>query len=283
MSRCVWKRPGPLTEGANADPLVQLARRVDDLFSLRQNAVGLYRLGPLADPVGFAPWELCSWANRWDDPSREYRTLYCSFSPLTCLREGLADLRPNAKVLAELGPAEDVARGIVSRAWLRSHILEGAELWRRGALIDVEDVSVRARLERRHASLLLRLGLDHLDTSEVRGPSRALTQAVSRSLWEEGAAGVRYFSNLDGGVCLALFEGRAGLFPLGVGAVFSESELLRLAKHYRLGITTETVAALQPLWPLPDRRRRERRQGPSATYRGPERRHGHDRRAIGLT
>jgi hypothetical protein len=285
-SRYRSKPHGLVTERV-VDPLDQLEREIMGRQPPPPEP-NAYRLGPRADPVGFVPWELCSWRHRWDDPRQEYRTLYCARSAATCLREALADLRPNAKALAELRAVEgaldvDIARGVVSRTWLRSHILEGATLWHRGPLAEVEDLATRRALELEHAALLVKLGLDHLDISDVRSGTRPLTQAISRSLWEQGAAGVQYRSNLDDGICFALFEGRAGLLPVGVGVPFSESELLELSARYQLGVAPEPVVEVQPVARHGDRRQRERRKSPSVGYSGPERRRGSERRATGAS
>jgi len=74
-------------------------------------------------PLGFVARALCSWQERWDDPRREYRTLYCAQRPETCLIEVLADLRPNTSMLADLGgvmgeSAELLdAAGVVESSW----------------------------------------------------------------------------------------------------------------------------------------------------------------------
>jgi hypothetical protein len=44
---------------------------------------------------------LCGWNHRFDDPRREYRTIYAADKKETCLREVLADLRPDKKAVAE--------------------------------------------------------------------------------------------------------------------------------------------------------------------------------------
>lgn len=127
----------------------------------------------------------------------------------------LADLRPNAKMLAELesvfgrAPAIERSAGLVTRAWREHQVLRRGRIVANGELADVDDLRLRRRLERRHARLLARHGMDHLDISEVRSRARPVTQAVSRSLYEDGAAGVRFRSNLDNEPCFALFEGRA--------------------------------------------------------------------------
>lgn len=61
-------------------------------------------------------------------------------------------------------------------------------------------------------------GVQHLDLTDVSSRYRPLTQALARSLYEAGIAGVRFPSNADGLPCFALFEGRARLTPTGLTA-----------------------------------------------------------------
>lgn len=158
-----------------------------------------------------------SWQHRFDDPRREYRTLYCAERADTCLREVLADLRPNAQVLAEMNElfgssaAIESAAGTVPREWRDAHVLRRGRVEANGDFADIDSVRLRRRLEREHAGLLAAQGMDHLDISEVRSRTRPVTQAISRTLYEDGAAGVRFKSNLDDRPCFALFEGRARL------------------------------------------------------------------------
>lgn len=130
----------------------------------------------------------------------------------------LADLRPNAAALAEwadlfggTGAEEARLAGVVSWAWRERTSLAEATVAGGGDLADLDDVRLRAELERRHAPLVAASGLEHLDVSAVRSRSRIVTQAVSRSLYEDGFAGIRFHSNLDDEECFALFEGRAWL------------------------------------------------------------------------
>jgi hypothetical protein len=53
--------------------------------------------------------------------------------------------------------------------------------------------------------------MDHLDIAQIRSKDRPVTQAVTRFLAGQGAAGIAYGSNLDDRRCAALFEGRARL------------------------------------------------------------------------
>jgi RES domain len=129
----------------------------------------------------------------------------------------LADLRPNTKMLADMdelfgrSAAIESAAGTVPREWREAHVLRRGRLEAKGELAYIDSVRLRRRLERKHARLLSELGMDHLDISEVRSRTRPVTQAISRTLYEEGAAGVRFKSNLDDQPCFALFEGRARL------------------------------------------------------------------------
>jgi hypothetical protein len=168
------------------------------------------------------PHHLSGWRHRWDDPRREYRTLYCAESDLTCLREVLADLRPNAKAIAELtalfGDATPALEGVgeVAPEWRDVHLLCPALAVSGGEFCHLDgDIELRRELERELAELLARHGFDHLDIAQVRSRHRIVTQTVSRALFERDYAGVRFGSNLDDRPCYALFEGKAELEPNG--------------------------------------------------------------------
>lgn len=66
----------------------------------------------------------------------------------------------------------------------------------------------REALRAELAETLVRLGLPVLDVSGVRGPSRALTQALARWAHEHGYNGIAYSSRFDDALdCWAIFEG----------------------------------------------------------------------------
>ncbi len=165
--------------------------------------------------------QFCSWQQRWDDPRREYRTLYCAEQPETCLAEVLADVRPNTTMLTELaelmGESPELleAAGTVNPGWRRLRSLQAARPRLRGELADVEDLRLRGEIEHRYAGLLAAHDMDHLNISEIRSRTRTLTQTIGRHLYDEGYAGVAFSSNIDGRPCFALFEGRAELQQFG--------------------------------------------------------------------
>jgi hypothetical protein len=83
----------------------------------------LWRVGYHADPLGFTPGELYEFSHRFDDIHRRFRTLYCAELPETCLREVLADFRPNLGALRRhverYGPeaAQDFTPEPVTAQW----------------------------------------------------------------------------------------------------------------------------------------------------------------------
>jgi len=202
----------------------------------------VWRLGHATVPLDYVPHRFVSWRHRFDDPEREYRTLYCAVERITCLREVLGDVSPNIRAIAEFqevfGTASEhiLTAGVVSWAWRKANALAPGRIATHEDLVDVDDVLVRRRLERQHAALLVEYGMEHLYISEVRSTQRPVTQRIGRALYEEGAAGVFYKSNRDDLVCVALFEGAAHLEPDGpverMTAAFPE--LLQVCDEYNL-------------------------------------------------
>jgi len=201
------------------------------------------------NPTGFLSRATCSWQHRFDDPRREYRTLYCADSALTAMREVLADLQPNAVARAEFAQWQ-IAQGTpldelsgparrVTDVWLDEHVLVEVDAETDGAVADIEDVQLREELERTHSDLLRAHGMEHLDIAEIRSKNRAVTQAISRDLYEQGAAGLSFKSNLDSGRCLVIFEGRGHLEPVSAPQHLSDEipELWQVVMEYGLLIT----------------------------------------------
>jgi hypothetical protein len=161
--------------------------------------------------------------------------LYAARDVETCLREVLADLRPDTTMLTEFrelfgrDAGLEAAAGMVGAELRRERVLAAADLvLDDGELVDVDVPGTRAALEREHAPLLAEHGMRHLDVAEVRSRTRVVTQRIGRALYESGAAAIRFGSNLDDQPCYALFEGRAELAPNGEpSALTPELEPLR--------------------------------------------------------
>lgn len=201
----------------------------------------VWRVGWANSPLAFPPRKYCSWANRFDDPQRSYRTLYTASEPITCIRERLVPLRPETKALADFdnifGHAAHFIAGEVGWKFREEHVLVPAEIGiSLGAIIDVEDITVRQHLAQCHAALLHKAGIAHLDLGELRSVSRKITQAFSRSLYDEGASGILFRSKLDNQPCVALFEDRAFLSLAGEPESLTKPlpTLLQVCSEYNL-------------------------------------------------
>lgn len=128
-------------------------------------------------------------------------------------------------------------RGKVPWEWMeRVALARGRVQILKGELVDVDAPALRNEFERRHAELLEAHGMDHLDISEVRSHQRLVTQTLSRWLFDQGAAGIVYGSNLDNLPCVALFEGMASLAAAGQSEPMTDPppELLEVCKEFGL-------------------------------------------------
>jgi hypothetical protein len=171
-------------------------------------------VGFSANPLSFTPLDLYSFNHRFDDIHRRFRTLYCAELPETCLREVLADFRPNLGAIrrhVELYGAEareDFTPAPVTARWRAQHVLVPVALHLDGPLIDLTDVPTRQEIEERHIAMLVEHGLEHLDLREITTGRRVITQTIAADLFDRDASAVRFPSRLDGNACVALFEGR---------------------------------------------------------------------------
>lgn len=205
----------------------------------------LWRLGHLSSPLEPPPQNCCTWLNRFDDPKKEYRTLYAATLQETCLLEILWDWRPDTKAYAEFQAvfpgSEYVLTRKISREWLSERaIAQGRLEIIAGKLMDVEDLPLLNQLEINLAALLHQHEFRHLDISVIRGPSREVTQAIGRYLYDAlGASGVLYRSTVDSGRCVALFKGRARLARLEDTAI-----VIPLLEYPGLGKILEQLGLL---------------------------------------
>jgi RES domain len=99
---------------------------------------------------------------------------------------------------------------VVTRQWRADRRVGRARIDEGGrTIVDLEDLAMRRSLEESHAALLAAHGMRNLDISQLRSSQRVVTQTIALDLYGQGCAGIAYNSNLDGGACVALFEGRA--------------------------------------------------------------------------
>jgi RES domain len=94
--------------------------------------------------------------------------------------------------------------------------------------------------------LLAEHGLEHLDLHEITTSRRVVTQTNAADLFDRGASAVRFPSRLDGGACVALFEGR--------GAVAATDDVVALTDPAPESLATVAAGwdlVLEPT-PVPD-------------------------------
>lgn len=133
--------------------------------------------------------------------------------------EILDSFRPSLKTIQGISeafrlPIQRAARqaGIVNWEWVLIHgITPGRVDVTAGEIYDLDDPGLRRELEEEHADFLIARGVDRLDVSVIRSSNRDITQRLGRSLYDRGAAGILFGSNIDGRPCLVLFEARARL------------------------------------------------------------------------
>jgi hypothetical protein len=135
---------------------------------------------------------------RFDDIHKRFRTLYLAEFDVMCLREVLADFRPNLPArrrhIERYGPeaADDFVTAPVTAKWRREHVLVPATLERDGPVIDLIDAETRRQIEDRHDGLLVDHGLEHLDLREITTDRRVVTQTIGADVVDRGAAAVRF-------------------------------------------------------------------------------------------
>lgn len=207
----------------------------------------LWRVGYHETPLDFAPRELYAFNHRFDDAAKRFRTLYVARWPETCLREMLADFRPNTvaiqRFIERYGPhaAADIPSEPVTAKWRQLNVLAPVTLDLCGHIVDLTDPSSRYVIERAHVDLLAAHDLAHLDLHEITTSRRRVTQTVAGWLYDQGAAGVRFPSKLDGRECFALFEGRGFLRQAGPIQTLTDP-----APAAFITVTTEWELAVEP-------------------------------------
>lgn len=213
----------------------------------------LYRLGRPPDAWALPPWEFAgpdgTFDNRYDDPLGLYRVVYASGERFGAFVETLARFRPDVAVVAEIeaiagdeGDAPTMPAGLVPAEWLGNRCIGVARVGDAALFADVAHSDSIAHLRQALASRLVHFGLEDFDGGDLRTRvPRALTQEISRYVYDQGFAGLRYPSRLgDDIVNWALFE------PPPLQRVITRAQKLRAddpdlqAALTTLGLTTRT-------------------------------------------
>jgi hypothetical protein len=150
-------------------------------------------VGPadVADRIGCR-----TFGHRWDDPLREFRSLYTSSSLHGAFTERLQDLRPKLDFLAglqtiELEPGEDLPPyGSIDTAYFDNLYVCELVAETTKPFVDVMDREIIAIMRETHALLAQQLKQSSIDASTILGNARELTQAIARTIWQNSYAGI---------------------------------------------------------------------------------------------
>ena len=138
-----------------------------------------------------------TFGGRFDDPEAQYRVLYASSQRLGCFLETLARFRPDLTLIAELaaigGEDDFVPPGTVPPEWMEERRMGVARVEAVCADIGASDWlgHLRSELARKTVAL----GFGDFDAANLQqSVPRSLTQAISRSVYQEDLSGIRYLS-----------------------------------------------------------------------------------------
>lgn len=179
----------------------------------------VWRVGHVARPLDYQPTAYLPdpRTGRFDDPLREYRTLYCARHQSVALRESLQQFRHSTETLSKLKAiygAAGIPPAKVPDDWRATHVLAPARIQHtRGmGLVGYEEPGLLRTLEEGFAEFLDSRKVKSLDIPLLRSKDRIVSQLFGRFLYSQGYAGIVFESGIPpGGACVALFERRARL------------------------------------------------------------------------
>ncbi len=138
-----------------------------------------------------------TFGHRWDDPERQFRSLYMASSLVGAFIETLQDLRPNLAFLSGLRHiALEPGEVLPSYEELDPSYFDNrfacdiAVRTQSVPFVNVAHVEVISIARDALASLAAELGIGSIDAAAMLGSARELTQAVARMVWLAGYAGV---------------------------------------------------------------------------------------------
>lgn len=167
----------------------------------------VYRLGRRPDPWTWPDWRYAgpdgTFGNRFDDAQGIYRVLYASTHRLATFLEYLAPFRPDPAVLAEYAAIEGAEEnqesprgGEVPIEWVDGRCVGSAAL--AGDDVELGHHETLAVLRQVLSGRLVHYGVAELDAATIRITTpRALTQEISRQVFEGSADGARRWNGIS--------------------------------------------------------------------------------------
>lgn len=182
--------------------------------------IDVVRVGRKPDPLAFVPIQHQTWAGRFDDPDRLWRTLYVASDEHGAWVEVLGRFRTHTdtqaaldEIVDEPGDPAPIPAGTVSMAWLATRAIGHAKVMARVA--DLASADTLRWLDLRPAlrPMLADLGVEDLDLSVATGQHRPITQVIARELRLHADADAIEYPSRYGAptTCHALFESTGDL------------------------------------------------------------------------
>lgn len=182
--------------------------------------IDVVRVGRKPDPLAFVPMQHQTWAGRFDDPDRLWRTLYTANDEHGAWVEVLGRFRAHpaaqaalAEIVDEPGDPAPIPAGTVSLTWLATRAIGHAKVMSRVAGLASADTLRWLDLRPTLRSMLDNLGVEDLDLSVATGQHRSITQAIAHELRLHADADAIQYPSRYGTptTCYALFESTGNL------------------------------------------------------------------------
>ncbi|HTV74539.1 MAG TPA: RES domain-containing protein [Candidatus Acidoferrales bacterium] len=169
----------------------------------------LYRVNYGPEPLRLRDWSAAgavdrlnrrTFGHRWDDPERQFRSLYCADSPLAAVIESLQDLLPSPSVIAslrllQLEPGDELPPvGALPEDLFETSHLCTLQIEPGIAFADVLNEEIVSNMRVAHAHLAQTLGMKPITAGTMLSEDFELTQAIARSLYDAGFAGIYLMS-----------------------------------------------------------------------------------------
>ena len=169
--------------------------------------VTLFRVARAGHPTLFPP---AGGRGRFSDPESEYRVLYTTLERRACFAESLQAFRPDTATRAEIARLRfgAVPRSEVRlRTWAGSRVVLTLRLGRAARICDLRQSEQIEAVASGVAPAMHEAGIADFDVGHVVGKDRAITQRISRWIYEAGYDGVFYPSRLGSEwTCCAVFN-----------------------------------------------------------------------------
>jgi hypothetical protein len=226
----------------------------------------LYRLNYGPEPLRLRDWAAASavdrlgkqtFGNRWDDPERQFRSLYCADSPLGAIIESLQDLLPSPSAIAtlsalQLEPGEELpSLGSLPADLFSNSYLCTLQVEPGVPFADALDADIISEMRVNYAHLAVELGAEPITAGTMLSEDFELTQAIAHALYARGFAAVHMMSKFgqqhgnwtlfEDPYCSERFRVNVTLADLPVKLNSDHPDLIEALNRFHLSLDNDTL------------------------------------------